>query len=127
MIRYLRYLFLALLAIALAVVAFANRQIVELHLLPLALNEPAGAIGVPVPLTINLPLFVVVFGGIAVGIMVGFVWEWFREHKHRAEAARRTKEAKVLAKEVVRLKDKEHEGKDEVLALLDGAAPRKAG
>ncbi|MEO0830134.1 MAG: hypothetical protein AAFY03_06705 [Pseudomonadota bacterium] len=34
-------------------------------------------------------------------------------------------EARVLAREVVKLKDKQNEGKDEVLAILD-SAPRKA-
>ena len=32
---------------------------------------------------LELPLFLVIFGGIVAGLLIGFVWEWFREHKHR--------------------------------------------
>jgi len=42
MFRYLRYAFLALLAIVLITLALANRQMVSLHLLPEGLAEIAG-------------------------------------------------------------------------------------
>jgi uncharacterized integral membrane protein len=119
--RYLKYLFLLVLAASLLTVALANRDLVTLNLLT---PELASLVGFG--MSITLPLYVVVFGGIAAGILIGFVWEWFREHKHRAEAARRTREAKTLAREVVRLKDKQNEGKDDILALIEDG-PRKAG
>ena len=75
---------------------------------------------------VDVPLYVAIFAGIAIGILVGFVWEWFREMKHRSVASKRTREAQSLAREVVRLKEEKNEGKDDVLALLDDA-PRKAG
>ncbi len=115
--RYLRYAFLAVLAVVLVSIAMANRGVVTLRLLPGALEEFAG-----VNWQVDLPLFVVVFGGIVAGLIIGFVWEWLREYKHRREATLKTKEARRLEREVTRLKGEKAEGKDEVLALLEEAS-----
>jgi uncharacterized integral membrane protein len=115
--RYIRYLFLAVLAVALVSVAVANREVVTLQLLPEALSRLVG-----LNRTIDLPLYLVIFGGIAAGLLIGFVWEWMREGKHRAEAARRAAEVKKLNRELRRVKGQRDEGKDEVLALLDEAS-----
>jgi putative membrane protein len=60
-------------------------------------------------------------GSIVAGLLVGFIWEWIREYGQRAEAARQAREMRRLEREVARLKGEKHEGKDEVLALLDEA------
>ena len=113
--RYLRYAFLAVLAVVLVTVAMANRAPVTLRLMT---DEMAGMMGVRSAVT--LPLFLVIFGGIVAGILIGFVWEWFREHKHRAEAANQRRERQRLEREVDRLQEKSGEPKDDVLALLEG-------
>lgn len=118
MIRYLRYLFLAALGLGLITVALANRDLVTLRLLPGDLESLAG-----LGWTVQLPLFAVIFGGIVTGILIGFVWEWLREHKHRAAAATRAREVERLEREVARATTPAP--KDDVLALLD--PPRKAG
>ena len=115
--RYIRYAFLAALGVVLITVAFANRGVVTLQLMPEAI---AGFLGLNY--AISLPLFVVIFGGIAAGLLIGFFWEWLREHKHRAEAGRKTREVRGLQREVKKLKGEKHEGKDEVLALLEEAS-----
>ncbi|MBY6091154.1 LapA family protein [Pseudooceanicola sp. 502str34] len=112
--RYIRYAFLAILAVVLVSVALANRQIVTLQLLPEGLARIAGQNP-----TIDLPLFLIIFAGILAGLLIGFIWEWLREHKHRAEVNRKQKEVGKLEREVKRLKGEKHQGKDEVLALLD--------
>ena len=112
--RYLRYAFLAALAICLLIVALANREPVTLNALPAELAEFAGWSP-----SISLPLFVVIFGGIVAGVMIGFVWEWFREHKHRAEAATQRRERERLEREVDRLKPASEKQTDDVLALLE--------
>lgn len=114
--RYIRYAILGLLGIVLVSVSLANRPVVELKLMPPALAELVGWNP-----SVTLPLFVVVLGGIAVGLVVGFVWEWLREHKHRREVGNQTREVRKLSREVQKLKQQKHEGKDEVLALLDDA------
>ncbi len=115
--RYVRYLCIAIFAIALVAVALANRTIVPVKVLP---NEIAGLFAVNPQ--VELPLFLVIYGGILVGLLVGFVWEWIREHGQRAEAAREARERRRLEREVKRLKTEKHEGKDDVLALLDEAS-----
>lgn len=118
--RYIRYAFLALLAICLVTVAMANRAMVTLHLLPEPLADLIGLSN-----SIELPLFLVIFAGIVAGLLIGFVWEWFREHKNRAEASRAKRDVKTLEREVSRLKGSASEEKDDVLALLeDGGATR---
>jgi len=112
--RYLRYLVWGAIGIALVVVALANREMVTLKALPSELADLAG-----VSFAIDVPLYVVMFAGIAIGVFLGFVWEWLREHKHRTQAAKSTKQAARLEREVTRLKGEKHEGKDEVLALLE--------
>ena len=121
MFRYLRYAFLALLAIVLITVALANHQMVELHLLPGGLADITGT-----PNTAELPLFLVIFGAIVAGLLIGFIWEWLREHRIRAEAARARREAQALKREVEKLKGRKGEKpEDEILALLeDGATAR---
>ena len=64
---------------------------------------------------------VVVLGGVGAGLVIGFLWEWIREHKHRREAAEKAREARKLNREVSKLKKQKNEGKDEVLALLEDA------
>lgn len=114
--RYVRYLCIAVFAIALISVALANRAVVPLKVLP---DEVAHWFAVNPQ--INLPLFLVILGSIVAGLLVGFVWEWIREYGQRAEAARQAREMRRLEREIARLKGEKHEGKDEVLALLDEA------
>ncbi|WP_299968178.1 LapA family protein [uncultured Roseobacter sp.] len=115
--RYIRYACIAIFGIALITVALANREMVALQLIP---AEVAGWFSVTPE--IQLPLFIVIFGGIVAGLLIGFVWEWIREHGQRAEAARQAREMRRLEREVARLKGEKHAGKDEVLALLEEAS-----
>lgn len=115
--RYLKYLLLAAIAVVLVCVSLANREMVLLELLP---SDLAGLLGMDY--SINLPLFVVIFGGVAAGLLIGFLWEWIREHAQRAEAAAQRREMDRMRREIKRLKADKHEGKDDVLALLDEAS-----
>ncbi len=117
MMRYLRYAFLAALGIILVSVSLANRAAVELKLMPDALAELLGF-----NFSASLPLFLVVLGGVVAGLIIGFIWEWLREHKHRKDAVVKKSEVRKLEREVNKLKKKQNEGKDEVLALLDEAS-----
>lgn len=117
MMRYLRYGFWFLVALCLIPVAFANRQNVTLNLLPETFAEPLG-----MRESITLPLFAVIFTGLAVGLLIGFLWEWVREYRLRAESTRKEQQLRRLEREVARLKGEKNEGKDEVLALLEDVA-----
>ncbi|KRS16671.1 lipopolysaccharide assembly protein LapA domain-containing protein [Roseovarius indicus] len=115
--RYIRYASIAIFAIALILIALANREFVTVQVLPteiahLAALNPA----------YDMPLFLVMFGGVLAGLIIGFIWEWIREAGERAAAARQAREMERLKAEVKRLKGERHQGKDEVLALLDEAS-----
>ena len=113
MIRLLRFAFLACLAIVFVIIAMANRNAVTLTLVP---DELAQFLGFNAQ--VELPLFLVVFGGIVAGLLIGFVWEWMREFKIRSEAGRAKRENAKLSREVKRLKSK-GKPQDDVLALLE--------
>ena len=112
--RYIKYLFLLVTGVVLVTVALANRQSVTLHLVP---DELRGI--VPVANDFEMPLFLVILGSIVIGLLIGFVWEYFREYRLRAEASRRKRDLNRLEREVKGLRDKSGDGKDDVLALLD--------
>ncbi len=114
--RYIRYAFLAALGIILISISLANRGFVPLKLMPDTLAELLGF-----NMSISLPLFVVVLGSIVAGLVIGFLWEWMREYKHRREATEKAREVRRLERRVDRLKTEKHQGKDEVLAILDEA------
>jgi uncharacterized integral membrane protein len=115
MIRYLRLIFIGLVGLFLLIVALANRAPVSVRLLPEDLAALTG-----LTWAMELPLFLVIFGGIIAGILIGFVWEWFREHGHRATASQKSREVARLERELAVLKDATSvPPKDDVLALLE--------
>ncbi len=114
MIRFFRYLLLALLAVGLLTVAIANRDPVTLQALPQDMGLFLG-----LSWAIELPLFLVIFGGIGVGLLIGFFWEWARESKHRSTATTKAREVARLEREVTKLRSSQAGPQDEVLALLE--------
>ena len=107
----LRVIFLGLMIVALLILALANMQPVTLHLLPSAL---AGFMGTG---SLTLPLFIVILASVAIGLLIGFTWEWVREHKHRSEAARQRAERERLERQLA--KERGPTEQDDVLALVE--------
>lgn len=118
MLRVLRYILLAILALALLTVASANRASVTLHLLPPEIDAY-----LQLGLSYQVPLFLVIFAGILAGVLVGFVWEWMRESRIRSEASRNRRRVGHLEREVSTLRGKSPTPEDDVLALLEGKGP----
>ena len=115
--KTIRYAFWALVGLCLILVGLANRDPVTLRAMPEALGDLFG-----LSPDIQLPLFVEIFLGVAAGLMIGFLWEWVREHRQRAEGRARAREVDALRREVASLRA-EHataDDGDDVLALLDG-------
>lgn len=115
-LRLIKLLFLALVLVALVFLFFANNDPVTLNLMP---DVMANAMGMQNELT--LPLFVVVTGALLIGIVVGFVLEWLREHRFRAEAKTQRRKASELEREVVAVKGGKRDSQDDVLAILEDA------
>ena len=109
--RYLRYSFYAVLMLMLVLLALANREIVTLAVLP---KELSGIF----PVSIQLPMFVVIMLSMLAGLLIGYVLEYFREHKLRREAAAKKREVANLSREVDALKKQAGTEEDDVLALL---------
>lgn len=113
-LRFIKYLVLFLIALKLLTLSLANRGAVTLTLLP---DDMAALVGFNH--AVEMPLYLVILLGVAAGLLIGFIWEWVREYRHRAEASRARAEAKRLQAELGRRSDnKGGEGAD-VLALLD--------
>ena len=111
---FLRYLFLGVLALVLLVLALANRGLVTLRILP---EDMGNMLGIEPSLT--LPLFIVIFLAMGLGLLIGFVWEWMREHKHRAQVRTERAEKERLERELARTQARSDQ--DDVLAILRDA------
>ena len=118
--KILRYAFWVIVAVCLIIIGLANRGMVTVQAMPDAIAGLFGA-----SRNVTVPLFVVIFAGFALGLLVGFVWEWLREHAQRAEARAKTAEIARLHRELGRMQVEKSVGKDEVLALLDATGSRR--
>lgn len=112
MLRALKLLILTVILVGIVILSVANRGIVTLKLLPPEAEDI-------LPLSIELPMFVVIIAAVLVGLLLGYVIEYLREAKHRRRAAQQTREAARLAQENQTLKKKTLSDEDEVLALLN--------
>ena len=112
--RYIRYAILATLAIVMVTVAIANRGPITLRLLP---EELSGLLGFSWEAT--APVFVVLLVAVLFGVVLGFVWEWIREHKYRRDAVVERRSREQLEKEIKSSGTPAKSG-DDVLALLEG-------
>ncbi len=119
MIRYLRLVFLAGLGISLLTVALANRPAVVVKALPDDLSAFLG-----IAWQIELPLFLIIFASIVIGLLIGFIWEWFRETKIRSTASTKTREVTRLERELATMRDATSLPSDDILALLDKSKAR---
>lgn len=118
--KLLRNGFWAIIGLCLIIVGLANRGLVTVRAMPEALSNLLG-----LSPDIDLPLFVVIFLGVAAGLLIGFFWEWLREHRFRSEARSKGREVVQLRREMDRMRDTDADGKDDVLALLDAAGSRR--
>lgn len=111
--KTLRYAFWAIVALCLVLVGLANRGVVTVQAMPVAFSDLLG-----ISPNVNLPLFIVIFLSVGVGLLIGFVWEWIREYRQRAEAKATARELAALRRELAAYKKNEAKG-DDVLALLE--------
>lgn len=114
--RFVRYAILAIIAIALIIIALANREPVSLRLVPAELGRWVG-----LDFAVQLPVFIAILAGVMIGLLLGFVWEWIREMRIRAEANQQKRENRALKGEVNALKKQVQTEGDDILALIDKA------
>ena len=109
--RTLKLLLLGLILLIIVVLALANREPITLNLLPQGMARV-------MPLSTELPLYAVILISILVGLAIGYLFEWLREHKHRRRASRKSREAAALDREMKQLRKETGKSDDDVLALL---------
>ena len=114
--RFIRYLVLGALGIVLVTIAMGNREPLTVRLLPDELSRLLG-----VNWEITLPVFAVLLAAMLAGVALGFVWEWVREHKHRATAVTEKRARQKLEAQVKSVAPSEDSG-DDVLALLENGS-----
>lgn len=116
--KTIRYVFWAIVGLCLVLVGLANSGMVTVRAMPSSVAELLG-----LSPDVALPLFVVIFLGVGAGLLIGFVWEWLREHRQRAQARVKARELEALRREVEQLRGQAARAKgDDVLALLDKAS-----
>lgn len=96
MLRVLKLLLIAPIAIALVLLAVANRQIVTLVLDPFRSGPDA--------LSITMPLFVIALITLLVGVVLGYVAAWLAQGKHRRSARQLRRECDKLTAERAELR-----------------------
>jgi len=111
--RTLKILILGLALVVVVILCLANRGVVTLHLLPPGLDRV-------VRYSIDMPLFVVILGAMLLGMVIGYLFEWLREHKHRRRASQKSQEAARLQRQVKQLRKDTGRPEDDVLALIGG-------
>jgi uncharacterized integral membrane protein len=94
--RFLTYLLLVPLAIIVVGFSVANRHSVTVSFDPFNTTAPA--------LSFSLPLFVLLFATLALGVVIGGVAAWFRQARWRRMARNERLEADRLRREADRLR-----------------------
>lgn len=113
--RFIKILFLVLVAICAVILAVANRGPVTLHLWPDGMILPEAVAAWPSQVT--LPIYAAALIAVFVGILVGVVMELLRESGHRRRERQFEREAARLQRENKRLAKKAGEDEDDILGL----------
>lgn len=95
MMRFLKYLLLMPIVVAVLVIALGNRDMITLHLHPFRDGE------VP-DLTLDVPVYLELLVTLMVGVLIGGFATWLEQGKHRAAARRARAEVKRLTAEAAR-------------------------
>lgn len=114
MIRLIKLAILIVLMVGLVLMAIANSDPMTVQLLP----EPLAAL-LPIENTLTWPKYWILLAAVAFGLLLGYLWEYVREHKHRRTVSVREREVSRLEAEVNKLRKKTGEDQDDVVALLN--------
>ena len=94
--RFLQFIIFAPVAIILIALSVANRQEIKLSLDPFSQTEPW--------LEIALPAYWLIFGSLAVGVLIGGLVSWLKQGKFRKEAREQRFQAAKARHEAKKIK-----------------------
>ena len=86
--KFLAIVILAPLAIIIVMIAVANREVIALSFDPFDPVQPV--------LTVRMPMFILIFVLVGIGVLVGGTAAWLRQSKWRARARRAEADARDL-------------------------------
>src|ERR1041385_5375286 len=86
--KFVSAIILIPLAIIIVMFAVANREIISVSFDPFDSAQPAFAL--------RLPLFILIFVLVGLGVLIGGIAAWLRQHKWRARARRAEAQARDL-------------------------------
>jgi len=92
--RIIGWFVLVPLCAVLIVFALANRHLVSVRFDPVSPESPLVS-------NVNVPLFIVIYGMLILGIILGGIAVWFAQGRYRKERRRFRKEAEKLGGELV--------------------------
>lgn len=102
MIRFLKSLVLLPVAAIVILLAVANRSAVRLSFDPFSADAPV--------FSVDLPLYAILFGAVALGIVVGGIFTWLGQGTTRAKVRHHRREAAQYEREASRLRAYAPEG-----------------
>ena len=86
--KFVAFVILAPLAIVIVMFAVANREVISVSFDPFDTAQPAFAL--------KMPLFMLIFALVILGVVIGGIAAWLRQSKWRARARRAEAEARDL-------------------------------
>lgn len=98
MATFLKFLILGPIAIVLVLFAIANRQWVPVSIDPFSRADPA--------LTLEAPLYVLMFGAMMVGVLLGGLATWLKQRRYR-KVARLHQRQEAQAAKVARRREED--------------------
>ena len=95
--RFIGWFVLVPISAVLIVFALANRHLVNIRFDPLSPDNPL------IP-GLDIPLFIVIFAMLMLGVLLGGAAVWFTQGKKRRETRKAQKKIKLLEKELLEVK-----------------------
>ena len=99
--RYIKLLAWILVGVLLIIFALGNNQTVQVYLFPNIFSNTLIARSI-----FPMPLFIIVYVVLLIGVIFGFVFEYFRQYKYRLNLRKYKKEMNSLRAEVQELKSR---------------------
>ena len=112
--KYLKFIIWILVGFILILFALSNNQTVEIRVLPDSFGGSSG-----LEANYSLPLFVILYAILMLGLILGIFFEFLRERKHRVNLKQAHKDIKLLQSEMEKLKSIDLNGDSEILNLID--------